>query len=81
MDIDIQTIIQQDIDLGIKKSYNYDYERAAAAHGYGQSTSTDYELLKYLQENNPGSAKVDLEQNEFYFKSPLDLENQKVKQK
>lgn len=45
MDIDIQTILQQDIDLGITKSLNYEYESTATA----TPSSVGYELFnKYL---------------------------------
>lgn len=57
MDIDIQTILQQDIDLGIKKSYEYEYESSGTS-GSGTATATPmptssspvgYELFnKYL---------------------------------
>jgi hypothetical protein len=58
MDIDMQTIIQQDIDLGIKKSLNYDIELATGAScGFEKFTKEvdlsylNYKELQQLEEN------------------------------
>jgi hypothetical protein len=57
MDIDMQTIIQQDIDLGIEKSLNYDIELATASScGYEKYGKDDLCYLNYkdpqqIQEN------------------------------
>lgn len=76
MDIDIQTIIQQDIDLGIKKNLNYDYEFGSASAAAVQPGGL---FGKYFGENASGGLKGDVNQNEFFFKPPqLESESQKV---
>lgn len=56
MDIDIQTILQQDIDLGIKKSLNLDFQLASSSYGSMTPTSStedslDFEFLNYYGQN------------------------------
>lgn len=74
MDIDIQTIIQQDIDLGVKK-INYEYEFASAAGPQSAASSmTDggFDFFsKYFDETGVGAAKGagEFNQSDFLFKS------------
>lgn len=75
MDIDIQTIIQQDIDLGIKKSLNYDYElgasTAAQCHpsacssspSSSTSASGEFDLYKYFGDSTISSPTAKLGAN------------------
>lgn len=86
MDIDIQTILQQDIDLGIKKNLQYEYDFAASTGSqgaYGQASSTgaasnEFGILnRYFSDNVP-AAKPD----EFFFKPHyLETEYQKVSER
>lgn len=51
MDKDLQTILQQDIDLGITKSYCYEYGSSSCDQGYPDDpTGTKYEMYKGLEE-------------------------------
>lgn len=83
MDIDIQTILQQDIDLGITKNLNYEYESTATA----SPSSIGYELFnKYLGgggnsgENMAASKRGgEFGQADFYMRpAQLESESQKV---
>jgi hypothetical protein len=53
MDIDLQTIIQQDIDLGIEKSLNYDFETACGYEKFNKDESCylNYKDLQQLEES------------------------------
>lgn len=65
MDIDIQTLIQQDIDLGIKKSLNYDPT-------FGTTSTGEFDFLKFLNENS-SSAKIE-PSVDFYLRQQLEIQ-------
>lgn len=78
MDIELQTLIEQDIDLGIKNSYFYDVERQQIKPLLANNDSSSHDSYQKINvEPNHNFNSCDLNKMKHLFQNQFD-ENQKV---